>query len=136
MSFFAQLISKNIALYSNAFGSICWFYLFALAIFLIPMRDICKIDKFERARRPIQKIYVRKWAFLFITRTKDKDWYPKRTIVLELLTYSLFLITLILAACSIFMAVDFAFYLALACLMVNCMYVGGIGSMARRCTFG
>ena len=118
-------------LFSDVFGAICVINLCALAACVMPFQTICIIDLHQRRLDRDKKIYVGKWAFLFFTYSKEKDWYPKRTIIIELVTYILTIITMTWCIVSIFLRDDLSRQISLCLLMFNFISFGIIGKMAE-----
>lgn len=123
----------EMVLFSDMFGTVCVMNIFILLLFDLPARSICKIDIYERAANRESKIYLGKWSFLFFTYAKEKDWYPKKTIVLELVTYFLFVVTLIFSALSIFLKSNVILLWILAgWLLLVSAFCGYINNMEQR----
>ena len=118
-------------LFSDMFGTICLINIFSLLIFTRISFSICKIDRYERKSKLNRKIYPGKWSFLFFTHAKEKDWYPKKTIVLELLMYIVFMTTIIFSICSIFIKVDYALEITLLWCTVVFSFIGYISASSR-----
>ena len=131
-----SILSKEIVLFSDVFGTVCGMNFFSLLLFFIPMPSICQIDRHERSSRHSVKIHPGKWSFLFATYSKEKQWYPKKTIVLQLVTYIFFLLTIAFSAVCVFIPCEYAVMACMFWLLFVFAFVGCVNSMARSKPFG
>ena len=122
----------DMVLFSDMFGPVCLANVFALMIFDTVIGSLCKIDLYERSTNRKCRIYPGKWSFLFFTYAEEKNWYPKKSIILQLVTHFFFLTTLVFSIISIFLDSYITPWISMGLLMLSMLFSGYINNMGDR----
>ena len=120
----------DMVLFSDMFGPVCVANMLALMFCFPSISRLCEFDLYERTKKKINRIYPGKWSFLFFTYSEEKKWYPKKTIVLELITYGMCLVTLCFSTISIFLKDSITLNLSLVWFMIMLIFYGSINSIS------
>ena len=101
-----SILATKLAHTSNT-GAVYGFYILALVCLFYSFSKIKAIDLKERENGEHKSIFLGKMKKLFVTDAKEKDYMPKKTLILELIGYGCFLVTAVLASISWLLEVYF-----------------------------
>ena len=85
---------------TNRLGAVYCFYLLTIALLLYCFSIIKRIDSEERRKDGYKGIYLGRMKKFFISEAEEKDHISKKALILELIGYACFLITIALASIS------------------------------------
>ena len=106
-----NLIQKEILLESSMLGTLIASYLFLWLVIFVSFLNIYSIDKFEFLNNQQKCLEFKHKLFFVIMYSKEKHIVSKKTLILELIGYSIVIASIIVFICSLKQVVTTAFIL-------------------------
>ena len=128
-----SILATKLAHTSNT-GAVYGFYMLALVCLFYSFSKIKAIDLKERENGEHKSIFLGKMKKLFVTDAKEKDYMPKKTLILELIGYGCFLVTAVLASISWLLEVYLVSALSWFWLLLVTIYTAIVGQIHVRVT--